>query len=418
MGFNIKHLTFDPSGVAAANKITNDLITLPDSPINRAIVLKFGMFYVKSLVLKKEDGTPLVKWTDYRPVVPSSKTYRDLRERTGKDIGAWIMIDTSYVGRVIAEYQAVGWYEGASNEDLIDILTAIGNDRRPFYWRDISDLPTEFPSIPHMHSVKDFYNWYYATQAMLRYASALTQLNKLPSLDTFITQLEAIRTDITTKAETVYAALQTHYRRVNNPHNFTSQRVGNGLEVDLLKNYPMSTLAEALDGTPERYLSPYVGFNAAYATLMKNDGGLVHIGRVPMLQFGDLTNTAIPYSINGFVLNITAEVPAILASKHYTLPITAITLSKWVSSPANKTLYLYVRVRNNRASYEVQPTPIAESTTYIYVGKIVTGASAITSVSISKISGVGKMRVSPTKIGSAIAVTTGLPSKDGTYAWK
>lgn len=53
MAFNIKHLTFDPSGVASANKIVNDLIVLPDSPINRAIVLKHGMFYVKSLVLKK-----------------------------------------------------------------------------------------------------------------------------------------------------------------------------------------------------------------------------------------------------------------------------------------------------------------------------------------------------------------------------
>lgn len=137
MGFDILHLTFDPTGVAASNKIVNDLIELPESPINRAIVLKHGMFYVKSLILKKEDGTPLVKWKDYRPVVPSSKTYRDLRNRTGKDVAAWIMVDTDYQGRVIAEYQAVGWYEGISNEDLIDILTAIANDRRPYYWENI-----------------------------------------------------------------------------------------------------------------------------------------------------------------------------------------------------------------------------------------------------------------------------------------
>lgn len=216
-----------------------------------------------------------MKWTDYRPVVPSSKTYRDLRNRTGKDVAAWIMIDTTYTGRVIAEYQAVGYYEGASNQDLIDILTAINNDNRPYYWEDIADLPTQFPSIPHNHNVADFYNWYYATQAMLRYASALEKLDRLPSLDTFVTQMAAIRSDINTKAEAIYTALQTHYRNVNNPHKVSATA---GFDADLLKNYPMSTLAEALDGTPERYMSPLIGNQAAYQTLLKNDGGWCTLG--------------------------------------------------------------------------------------------------------------------------------------------
>lgn len=414
MAFDILHLTFDPSGVATSNKIINDLIELPETPINRAIVLKFGMFYVKSLVLKKEDGTPLVKWKDYRPVVPSSKTYRDLRKRTGKDVAAWIMIDTTYEGRVVAEYQAVGWYEGISNEDLIDILTAIANDRRPYYWENIKDLPDAFPPAPHVHNVSDFFNWYYATQALLRYASALEDLDQLPSLNTFTTLLNNIRTDIDAKATSIYSTLQTHFRLFNNPHKVNTTIA----DANLLKNYPMASLAEALAGTPGRYMSPSIASQAAYQTLLKNDGGIVHIGRVPMLQFGDLTSTAIPYIVNGFVLNITAAVPAILASKHYTLPVSSINLANWVSAPASKTLYLYVRVRGGQASYEVASAASPETTTYINVGTIVTNASAITSVVINKVSGVGTVRVSPSKIGSGISVTTGLPSKDGTYAWK
>ncbi|QXO09980.1 hypothetical protein pEaSNUABM37_00019 [Erwinia phage pEa_SNUABM_37] len=415
MAFDILHLTFDPSGVATSNKIINDLIELPESPFNRAIVLKFGMFYVKSLVLKKEDGTPLVKWKDYRPVVPSSKTYRDLRNRTGKDVAAWLMIDTTYQGRVIAEYQAVGWYEGIANEDLIDILTAIANDRRPYYWEDINDLPSAFPPAPHVHNVADFYNWYYATQALLRYASALEKLDKLPSLDSFVTQLNAIRTDINTKAEAIFTALQTHYRLFNNPHKVTPTTVS---DADLLKNYPMASLAEALAGTAGRYMSPSIASQAAYQTLLKNDGGIVHIGRVPMLQFGDLTSTPIPYTTSGFTLNITAAVPAILASKHYTLPVSSINLASWVAAPASKTLYLYVRVRDGKATYEVATAASPETTTYVNVGTITTNASAISAVAINKVSGVGTVRVSPSKIGSGISVTTGLPSKDGAYAWK
>lgn len=415
MGFDILHLTFDPTGVAPSNKIVNDLIELPDSPLNRAIVLKHGTFYVKSLVLKKEDGTPLVKWKDYRPVVPSSKTYRDLRNRTGKDVGAWIMVDTDYQGRVIAEYQAVGWYEGISNEDMIDILTAIANDRRPYYWENIKDLPSAFPPMPHIHNVSDFYNWYYATQAMLRYASALENLSALPALDDFITQLNAIRADIDAKADAVFTSLQTHYRLFNNPHQWTAAKLKDG---DLLKDYPMATLAEAVAGTAGRYMSPAIASEAAYQTLLKNDGGIVHIGRVPMLQFGDLTATPIPYSVSGFILNIAAVVPAILASKHYTLPAGSINLAAWVTAPANKTLFLYVRVRDGNASYEVASAASPETTTYVNVGTIVTGPSGITAVAINKVSGVGTVRVSPTKIGSAIAVTTGLPSKDGSYAWK
>lgn len=414
MGFDIIRLTYDPTGVAAANKITNDLIELPAVMTNRAIVLKFGMFYVKSLVLKKEDGTPLVKWVDYRPVVPSSKTYNDLRTNSGKDVAAWIMIDTPYEGRVIAEYQAIGWYEGMSNEDMIDILTAVANDRRPYYWENIKDLPLAFPPAFHLHNVSDFYNWYYATQAMLRYASALEKLNTLPSLNDFVPILNALHDDITNKYEAIFTALQAHRRLYNNPHKDVVSDLD---DADLLKNYPMASVAEAVAGSANRYMSPAVGSQAAYQTLLKNDGGIVHIGRVPMLQFGDLTATPIPYSVSGFTLNITAAVPAIMASKHYTLPVSTIRLSDWVPAPASKTLFLYARVRGGVASYEVAAAASPETTTYVNVGTIVTNGSAITAVTINKISGVGTVRVSPTKIGSAIAVTTGLPSKTGSYAW-
>lgn len=414
MTFDVKRLTFDPSGVDASNKIINDLIELPKVMQNRVIMLKYGMFYVNSLILRKEDGTPLDKWKDYRPVVPGSKVYRDLRKRTGKDVAHWIMIETPYDGRVVAEYQAVGWYEGISNEDLIDILKAVANDRRPYYWENIKDLPTAFPPTPHTHNVRDFYNWYSATQALLRYASALEHLDSLPNIDDFVPVLNATRNDIIAKFNALFVAFMAHSRRVDNPHN---DRIASVSDIDKLKNFPMATLAQALAGTPGRYVSPAIGKQAALKTLMANDGSMVHVGRIPMLQFGDLTGTAIRNSFTGFQLKILDPVPAIMASKHYTLPASTLNLTDWVPLPASKTLFLYVRIRNGRAQYEVASAFSPETTTYVNVGTITTNATAITGVTINKLSGVGTVRVSPTKIGSAIAVTTGLPSKPGTYAW-
>lgn len=415
MGFDILRLTYDSTGVATANKITDDLIELPAVMTNRAIVLKHGLFYVKSLVLKKEDGTPLTKWVDYRPVAPSTKTLRELRKQSGKDVAAWIMIDTKYEGRVIAEYQAVGHYIGLANEDLIDILTALANDRRPYYWENINDLPTAFPPAFHVHNVADLYHWLPATKALLRYASALENLNTLPSLDDFMPVLNTLRDTITANYETFFTALQDHRRVYTNPHKESAATVPT---LNLLKNYPMATLSEALNGNTGRYMSPSIASQAAYQTLLKNDSGVVHIGRVPMLQFGDLTTNPISYTATAFQLKINQEVPAIMASKQFTLPITTLRLSDWVASPANKTLFLYVRIRNGQATYEIASAASPETTTYINVGAITTGATAITNVTINKLSGIGTTRVSPIRIGSAIAVTQGLPSKTGTYAWK
>lgn len=415
MGFDILRLTYDSTGVATANKITDDLIELPAVMTNRAIVLKHGLFYVKSLVLKKEDGTPLVKWQDYRPVAPSTKTFRELRKKSGKDVAAWVMIDTKYEGRVIAEYQAVGYYMGLANEDLIDILTALANDRRPYYWENIKDLPTAFPPAFHVHNVADLYHWLPATKALLRYASALENLNALPALDDFMPVLNTLRDTITANYETFFTKLQEHRRVYSNPHKEVSTGIPS---LNLLKNFPMATLSEALNGNAGRYMSPAIASQAAYDTLLKNDGGVVHIGRVPMLQFGDLTTNPISYTATAFQLKINETVPAIMASKQFTLPITTIRLTDWVAAPANKTLFLYVRIRNGQASYEVASAASPETTTYINVGAITTNATAITNVTINKLSGIGTVRVSPIKIGSAIAVTQGLPSKTGTYAWK
>lgn len=413
---DVVRLTFDITGVSEDNHITDDVIELPDELTNRAIVLKHGAFYTKSLVLKDDNGDELTKWVDYRPVWPYNRPELNLAEITGKDNAAFIMIlNDELKGRVFADYQAVGFPSGISNRDLTDILNAIANDDRKYYWDDIFDKPDKFPPSPHTLDIKDTYNWAPMTEAMARFHDCLVNLDHLPSTQQYVDSLEGLYTSGATRLKAIYQAFIAHRRNYANPHVDVKATV---VDLNNVDDFDMATLAEAIAGTASnKFLSPLIATGAAYDTLLKNDSSIVHVGWVPMLQFGDLTTTAIPFTSSGWVLNITADVPAILASREFTLVKGSINIQSWVASPANKTLFLYVRVRNGKATYEVAEAASPETTTYVNVGRIVCGASAISSATINKISGLGTTRVSETKIGSAIAATSGLPTQSANLNW-
>jgi hypothetical protein len=413
---DVVRLEFDITGVSEDNHITGDIIDLPAELTNRAIVLKHGAFYTNSLKLVDDSGNTLTKWVDYKPVWPYNRPEFNVSEMTGKDNAAFIMIlNDQLTGRVTAEYQAVGLPAGISNRDLTDILDAIANDDRKYYWDDIFDKPDKFPPSPHTLNVKDTYNWAPMTEAMARFNACLQNISHLPTVQAYIDSLDNAFGDTATRLQAIYATYVAHRRNYSNPHVDVKTNI---VDLNNVDDFDMATLAEAIAGTASnKFLSPQTANDAAFNTLLKNDSSIVHVGWVPMLQFGDLTTTAIPYSISGFNLTISAAVPAIMASHEWTLPISAIKLTDFVSAPANKTLFLYVRVRNGKAAYEIAEAASPETTTYVNVGKIVCGASAITSVTINKISGLGTTRVSETLIGSAIAATSGLPSQAATLNW-
>lgn len=413
---DVVRLEFDITGISESNHITNDTIELPTETTNRAIVLKHGAFYTDSLKLIDDSGNPLTKWVDYKPVWSYNRPELNLSEMTGKDNAAFIMIlNAQLKGRVTAEYQAVGLPSGISNRDLTDILDAIANDNRKYYWDDIFDKPLKFPPSPHTLDMKDTYNWGPITESMARFHACLQNISHLPSIQSFIDGLDTYYPATVTRLNAIYQAFIAHRRNYSNPHVDTKTNIVGLNNVD---DFDMASLAEAIAGTaPNKFLSPQTATGAAFDTLLKNDGAIVHVGWVPMLQFGDLTTTPIPYSTTGYSLTISVPVPAIMAAREWTLPASTIRITDFVSNPANKTLFLYVRIRNGKASYEIADAASPETTTYVNVGSVVCGASSITSVTINKFSGLGTQRVSETKIGSAIAGTPGLPTQSANLNW-
>jgi len=400
-------LEFDETGVNPDNLCTNEVVALPTNPTGiRAFVLPHGAFYVNSLVLKDALGNTLTPWVDYAP----THAYPQVRVNSGLDNAALVIVkNATLAGNLVATYQACGYPFGLSNQDLLDVLAALEAYHPTYYYNDIENKPLAFPPSPHTLDMKDTYNWIPATDALYRFKDVLDNVNRLPSLQDLVDQLDSRIASARSSFDALSAGLLAHARLVNNPHNDTKNTVVGLEQVD---DFALGSVQDALNGTASNlFMSPLTASQAALATLMANDSTVVHIGKVPMLQFGDLSANPIPYTVSGFVLNLTQAVPAIFADREFTLPISVVNLGTWVANPANATLYLYVRVRNGQASYEIQTLTTPETTTYINVGVLVTNATTITSVTLNKFCGLGTVRVSESKIGSAISATPGLPSQ-------
>lgn len=116
----------------------------------------------------------------------------------------------------------------------------------------------------------------------------------------------------------------------------------------------------------------------------------------------------------GFIVYFTQSIPIFIQGKYYEMPITSIDLSSIDANPGNKTFYLYITVIEGVPTYQISSSLMSEELYRIYVGTIVTGASAITSITTEKVSRFLTYRTSTTKRGSAIPASTGVPSGTGT----
>jgi len=119
----------------------------------------------------------------------------------------------------------------------------------------------------------------------------------------------------------------------------------------------------------------------------------------------------------GWIVYFTADAPVFLAGREYTLPATAIDLRSIDSSPGNKTFYAYVRLTVTGIEYFLTTTPSAPTITMMYIGRITTIASQISTIQISKRVRVDTFELSAPHIGSAIPISTGVPSGSGNFVW-
>lgn len=184
----------------------------------------------------------------------------------------------------------------------------------------------------------------------------------------------------------VDALINPHAARTNNAHSLTPA---------ILEAYTDAELADMTDP-------------------------LLRVGVLPVSQFGSLSGAALAVSYSGFNIVFGGTIPVLLWGKSYSMPAQTVDITETIASPANKTVHVYVTVSNNVAAYQVSETYLSEHANRFYIGKVVCGASAITSGDIAKVTKLDNFRLSTTAAGGSIPMTTGRPTTSGSIdaSWK
>ena len=113
--------------------------------------------------------------------------------------------------------------------------------------------------------------------------------------------------------------------------------------------------------------------DAAVSTLLAAE-------HVPISRYG-APGTVIAPTLSGFDLNL-KEVTCFLAGKYALLPAQTLSFSGYASG----TNYLYLEVVNGALTYVIRTSKIRDSLTQMFLGTVVTSASAITSHTLTHLS--------------------------------
>lgn len=160
------------------------------------------------------------------------------------------------------------------------------------------------------------------------------------------------------------------------------------------KENPHGTTALQLLGT----LKPTVDNSIA---------GRIPEGILPISRYGELTGAAIPVSSTGLTVTFTAEVAAMMNG--YARKVAPFSIDLTPST----TFYVYLRWNGSEISYYFTTQDLAETATRMYIGRVATSGTAVTTLSISRVTRIDTYRVSTTPVGSAIPVATGKTEDPG-----
>lgn len=161
-------------------------------------------------------------------------------------------------------------------------------------------------------------------------------------------------------------------------------------------NNPHGITADSLDGVDNDTVNAVLGI-------------AIPRGALPISRYGDFAGTSLPISFAGWVISFTAQVPSMMAGYDLPAPIISINLASIVADASNRTFFAYLRFDGTAIKYLVSPTALAETSGRMFIGKIVTGDSAISTISFQRVTRIDTYRVSTTPIGSAIPATTSTP---------
>lgn len=131
----------------------------------------------------------------------------------------------------------------------------------------------------------------------------------------------------------------------------------------------------------------------------------------PLSQYGDPYDTVLNITSSGLNLNFNKVIPLFMGGLYVLTPTQSITLA------ANRTYNVYVGLSLGIPSYHVNTAEEPETNVNMFIGKVVTNASSVTSNGIAQVSRFSNYRASTTQRGGAFPVSTGHPTQTGTINW-
>lgn len=195
---------FDETGTLAENYVENEQRDLAQRNV-RALCTLYGSFFVESVKLRDANGNPL------QPSQYQFGLFNELiTEKTGKDIAAAVIItDATVIAPVFIDYQCVGGPWGATNEQIIDLFTALMTDDRPVSWPNILGKPDGFKPAHHLQDIGDLYGAEYFVAALDRLANAYL-MGDNASHDEILRQIDQLRSDMNQNLSDLTAALKAY----------------------------------------------------------------------------------------------------------------------------------------------------------------------------------------------------------------
>ena len=231
---------YDPSGVAATNKIVDELRSIqPPAMVDQAsfIIVRAGPFFNHSLEIftgSNRSGNKLVEGRDY------FLTHKFVAGTNfiGKPLAGGIAFTNAlYNGNIYVHYQTLGGDFTVNDTVALEELTRrYYADIRWVTWDQLEGVPSAFPPQAHRPIVTDI-----KTMADIYY-----------SLEKISAALVTDSTDAGGDGGRALALIVSHMSAIQNAH--TPEAVGMGN----VRNFPMASYQDATDNRADRYVSPLI----------------------------------------------------------------------------------------------------------------------------------------------------------------
>lgn len=235
----------DLTGTAASNLVVNEVVTTKTNKI-RVFAPQNAPYFRESMsIVDTDTGLTLnsTQWKPYYLVAAATSL-----TAVGKDVYAMVAItDQGVSNNLKISYQTVGSDFVAGFDNLVAMIKPLVDDTRPVTWPNVLNRETGFNPNQHLHSMTQSRGFEYLAVFVENLKQAIL-LGDLQEKDSVLAYIDAAISSSNAVMEATLSETSTfakHVNDINNPHGVTPAL----LDLGLVQNYAVATLAQAYAGT-------------------------------------------------------------------------------------------------------------------------------------------------------------------------